>query len=84
MTIFSWNFNQVKTDNEALDWEPQFAPDIDVDQVLLDEDIRIFNMVLPPLKNSTVHGARVRWVQQLNSSRPSKAITLDDEEGELH
>ena len=49
MTIFSWNFNQVKTDNEALDWEPQFSPDIDVDQVLLDENITVSNVHLRPL-----------------------------------
>ena len=80
MTIFSWNFNQVKNDDEALSWEPQFSQDIDVDQVLLDEDIRTFNMVLPPLRN---HQKPHRWVQQLNSSRPSM-VTLDDPEEELH
>jgi len=85
MTIFNWQFNSVfdpTNSNEALDWEPQFSQDIDVDQVLLDEDIRTFNMVLPSLKNSSVHHARVRWVQQLNSSRPSM-VTLDDPDGEL-
>ena len=81
MTIFSWNFNQVKNDNEALDWEPQFSPDINVDQVLLDENITVSNMHLQPLTN---RNRLPKWTHQLNSSKPSKAITLDDLEGELH
>jgi len=81
VTIFSWNFNQVKTDNEALDWEPQFAPDIDVDQVLLDENITVSTMRLQPLRN---RNRLPKWAHQLNSSRPSMVITLDDQEGELH
>ena len=79
MTIFSWNLNHFDN-NEALDWEPQFSQDIDVDQVLLDEDVKVFNMHLRPLTN---HNRPHRWVQQLNSSRPSR-VTLDDDEGELH
>jgi hypothetical protein len=83
MTIFNWQFNNVfdpTNSNEALDWEPQFSQDIDVDQVLLDEDIRTFNMVLPPLRN---HQKPHTWVHQLNSSRPSM-VTLDDPDGELN
>ena len=80
MTIFTWNLNHFDN-NEALDWEPQFAPDIDVDQVLLDENITVSTMHLRPL----THRSRLpKWAHQLNSSRPSKAITLDDLEGELH
>jgi hypothetical protein len=78
MTIFNWQFNSTDN-NEALDWEPQFSQDIDVDQVLLDEDIRTFNMVLPPLRS---HQKPHRWVHQLNSSRPS-IVTLDDPDGEV-
>ena len=80
MTIFSWNFNQVKTDNEALDWEPQFSDDIDVDQVLLDENITIANMHLQPLGNRNKSHL---WQRQLNSSKAS-SVSLDDQEGELH
>ena len=86
MTIFNWQFNNVfdpTNSNEALDWEPQFSQDIDVDQILLDEDIRTFNMILPSLKNSSVHHARVRWVQQLKNLRPSKVSLSDDPDGEL-
>jgi len=79
MTIFPWNLNHFDN-NEALDWEPQFSQDIDVDQVLLDEDVKVFNMHLTPLTN---HNRPHRWVQQLNSSRPSM-VTLDDPEEELH
>ena len=82
MTVFNWQFNNVfdpTNSNEALDWEPQFSQDIDVDQVLLDEDIRTFNMVLPPLRS---HQKPHRWVHQLNSSRPS-IVTLDDPDGEV-
>jgi hypothetical protein len=78
MTIFNWQFNSTDN-NEALDWEPQFSQDIDVDQILLDEDIRTFNMVLPPLRS---HQKPHRWVHQLNSSRPS-IVTLDDPDGEV-
>ena len=80
MTIFSWNFNQVKTDNEALDWEPQFSDDIDVDQVLLDENITIANMHLQPMSN---RNKSQLWQRQLNSSKAS-SIDLDDLDGELH
>lgn len=79
MTIFSWNFNSTDN-NEALDWEPQFSPDIDVDQVLLDENITVSNMHLRPL----THRSRLpKWAHQLNSSRPSR-VTLDDPDEELH
>ena len=79
MTIFSWNFNSTDN-NEALDWEPQFSPDIDVDQVLLDENITVSNMHLRPL----THRSRLpKWAHQLNSSRPSR-VTLDDIDEELH
>ena len=79
MTIFSWNFNSTDN-NEALDWEPQFSPDIDVDQVLLDENITVSNMHLRPL----THRSRLpKWAHQLNSSRPSM-VTLDDLDEELH
>ena len=79
MTIFTWNFNNTDN-NEALDWEPQFPDDINVDQVLLDENITVANMHLRPL----THRNRLpKWAQQLNSSRPSM-VTLDDPEEELH
>ena len=81
MTIFSWNFNQVKTDNEALDWEPQFSPDIDVDQVLLDENITVSNMHLQPLTN---RNRLPKWAHQLNSSKPRRPLPLDDLDEELH
>ena len=80
MTIFYWNIN-LSDNNEALSWEPQFSDDIDVDQVLLDENITVSNMYLQPLRN---RNRLPKWAHQLNSSKPSKAITLDDLEGELH
>jgi len=79
MTIFSWNFNHFDN-NEALDWEPQFSQDIDVDQVLLDENITVSTMHLQPLRN---RNRLPKWAHQLNSLRPSM-VNLDDEEGGLH
>ena len=80
MTIFSWNFNQIKNENEALDWEPQFSDDINVDQVLIDENITVANMHLQPLRN---RNRSHLWQRQLNSSKAS-SVDLDDLDGELH
>lgn len=81
MTIFSWNFNSTDTE-EALSWEPQFSQDIDVDQVLLDENIRAFNMVLPPLKNSSVHNWP-DWMLSLRGAKTFGSSPSDDDDGEL-
>jgi len=80
MTIFSWNFNQIKNENEALDWEPQYSDDINVDQVLIDENITIANMHLQPMSN---RNRSHLWQRQLHSSKAS-SIDLDDLDGGLH